>query len=100
MILQISVIKKAILLLKKGCFAVSRASRRARVSARTSSALAEGSGQRRVPWGVNCAPRLALRLTSFINMAGVMAALARSFGAALIAGQFAWRISTKGLNGS
>ena len=56
---------------------VLRASRRARVSLRTSSALAEGRGQRRVPCGVNCAPRLALRLTSFISVAGSTAARAR-----------------------
>ena len=46
------------------------ASSKVRVSAITSSAFAEVSGQRRTPCAVNCAPRLALRLTSFIIAAG------------------------------
>src|ERR1035438_1026751 len=47
-----------------------RDSSRVRVSLSTASALAEESGQRRTPCGVNCAPRLALRETSFIMAAG------------------------------
>src|ERR1035437_2089537 len=46
------------------------ASSKVRVSAITSSAFAEVSGQRKTPCAVNCAPRLALRLTSFIIAAG------------------------------
>src|SRR5260370_6932222 len=72
---------------------MSRESRRARVSARTSSALAEGRGQRRVPWGVNWAPRLALRLISFINMAGAMAGGGSSSGLWFAAGDLSGGIS-------
>src|SRR5579875_2884753 len=45
---------------------------RLRVSAMTVSALPSGRGQRRMPCGVSCAPCLAWRETSFINVPTLM----------------------------